>query len=1642
MLRNSLYLAIAAVLFVSSTSHALADGVIKLKKSDRIVWIGGTFAERAQYFGHFEAQLQGSFPDLNLTIRNQGFTGDEVRFRPRSLGFGEPDKHLTLARADVILACFGFSESFDGPAGIKTFEQELRAFVAHTTKQNYSGKGSTRVVLLSPIAHENLHSPNLPDGSKTNPNLELYSKSMAKVAAETKTPFVDLFKLSLQVYESEEKPLTFNGVHMTDSGYERFAPHFCQAVFGEHIHDISKELTAEIAEKNFQYFHRYRAVNGFYIYGGRSLRPNGNPPFTDRYVLENERAKLDEMCEVVDARIWKAAQGTPVKTPVDYSKTRKLYDVPTNFKQPIIIHPPEEAIKKFKVAKGYAVNLFASEVEFPDLKNPVQLTFDSKGRLWVATMPTYPQYQPPNKPDDKLIVLEDTDGDGKADKQTIFADDLHLPTGFELGDGGAYVAQEPNLVFLKDTDGDGKYDFKRILLGGFDSGDSHHAIGAFQWGPGGGLYLHEGTFHITQVESPYGTIRNGHGAVYRFDPTRQMIETFVSYNFANPWGHCFDKWGQNFVADASGGANYFGTAFSLRSVPYEGQDDYGPFKFTYRKQMQQFFKKRVRPTAGCELVSSRHFPPEAQGNYLLNNCIGFQGVLQHTIKDAGSGFAGEEIEPLLFSSDRNFRPTDLQFGPDGALYIVDWFNPLVGHMQHNLRDPNRDHTHGRIWRITYPSRPLVKPIDLDTKSVPELIGLLREYESRVRNRVRLKLREFPRDVVVAELDKWMAGLDKRDKEYTHHLLEALWVKQHHNAVDRKLLDHLLNCNSFEARAAATRVACYWRAYIPEVARILKKQANDKHPRVRLEAVRAASWVNTAAAAEAALEVLKHERDYYIDYSLGEVIRFLEPHWKSAVNNGELFAADNPAGIEYILGSIATVDLAKLPKSAPVYLAMLTRPNVKEQSRLDALAGLAKHKKSTEFAELTAAINYIDQTDAIGAETVIYDLVLMLTRRDPSELVSAKAQFVNWTKTGKRPITRRIGYVALVAADQSVERTYKMAAKSAKTLRDFLTAVQIMPDAGLRGALYPIVEPLLTTLPKNLSALANQKGTVGRYVRIDLPGRRRVLTLAEVEVFSGGQNVARKGKAKQSTVAYNGVASRAIDGNKSGKYQDGGQTHTPDNSRDPFWEVDLGTEFPIESILIWNRSEENGKYADRLDKFKLTVLDSKRRPVFTKSNNPAPKESVRFEIGGSPANAIRRAAINAITYIPGHDAETFETLAGFIQKGDQRNASVRAISRIPRYRWPRDAKIIRPLALSLVNHAKKVDAAERATLGIRSSLQLADDLAGLLPDAKMIRVAIGELGIRIVTIRTIPHRMRYDRPEVVVQAGKPFELVLENTDIMPHNLLLVNPGKMIEVAQAGERMATSPDAFAKGFVPDSKEILHATKLLQAGESQRIVLVAPSEPGDYPYVCTFPGHWRTMAGVMHVVNDVDEYLAKNPIAEPTEVVATRKFVRDWKVAEVKPKIANLSGRSFADGKKLFTSVACFACHQVKGIGGLVGPDLSKMDSKRTRDHILLSMIEPSKEIDKKYQAWIVVDNNGKQYTGLLLKEDKTTLTLMPNPVGIDKCEPIVIKKTEIDIRQASPISLMPAKLLNTMTIEEIMDLMAYIESRGNPDHAVFK
>ena len=876
-LRPGLSMVAACLLLLAGAAGvASAAPGLELRPHDHVVIVGNTLAERMQYFNHFETLLHARFPGHELVVRNLGWSADELTLRLRSKDFQDHGSNLADHAPDVVIAMFGFNESFAGPGGLEKFKRDLAGFLANPysidrytspggdwdrgsagTRAITGTKPPRQIVLVSPLAHENLKRPGLPDGSETNGRLAAYAEAMRQEAERAGAVYVDLFTASREAMAKSPRPWTINGIHVDDHGDAEVARLLDAALFGPAAvsGDLAR-LRAAVAEKNLQFFYDHRAVNGCYIYGGRK-----NPYGTVNFPAEFK--KLRAMIAVRDRRVWDVAQGRSVPDTIDDSGTGEIPAVQTNVKTPAPATTPEESLAKMEIEDGYEVNLFASEVQFPNLANPVQMAFDARGRLWVATMPCYPQYFPGVPVDDKILIYEDTDGDGKADKETVFAGGLHLPTGLEVADGGCYVAQEPNLVFLKDTDGDDRADVREIVLDGFDSADSHHAIGAFASDPGGGLLLMEGTFHQTAVETIRGPKRCSNAGIFRYDRRREEFDVLVSYGFANPWGQTFDRWGQYFVSDASGGANYFGTAFS-------GDIDY-PHKHA---GLKQFLQKQWRPTSGCEFVSSRQFPESAQGNYLLNNTIGFQGVLQYRMREDGSGFAADPVDPLLKSNDPNFRPVDLEFGADGCLYLVDWYNPLVGHMQHSLRDPNRDHAHGRIWRVKAKGRPLVTPTKIAGEPTARVLDALKVYEDRTRYRARAELRARPAAEVVPATDAWVAALDAGDPEHQHHLVEALWVYQSQDVVNEALLDRLLASPEPRARAAATRVLAFWRDRVSDVHGRLRRLVADEHPRVRLEAVRALSFFHDQEAINVALESLVMPQDDYLAYVFRETMQTL------------------------------------------------------------------------------------------------------------------------------------------------------------------------------------------------------------------------------------------------------------------------------------------------------------------------------------------------------------------------------------------------------------------------------------------------------------------------------------------------------------------------------------------------------------------------------------------------------------------------------------------------------------------------------------------------------------------------------------------------------------------------------------------------
>jgi putative heme-binding domain-containing protein len=1627
-----------------AADEAKPAALLALQPKEHICFIGNTLADRMQHDGWLETLIQYRFSKHDLVFRNLGFAADELTVRPRSQDFGSPEKWLTACKADVVFAFFGYNESFGGEAGLPKFKADLAAFIKSTLGAKYNGKNAPRLVLFSPIAHENVHDRNLPDGNDNNKRLELYTAAMADVAKANNVPFVDLFHSTRDAYGKAKKPLTINGVHLNEEGNRVVAEIIDKALFGasgERDAKLVAKIRDAVKDKDFHWFERYRTTDGFSVFGGRAHVRYHNGQ-TNLVVAQREMEVLDVMTANRDKRVWAVAQGGDLK--VDDSNTPDFVPVITN--KPgagpngahIFLDGGDESIRRMTIAKGLKINLFASEKEFPELAKPVQMSFDSKGRLWAAVWPSYPHWKPKEEMNDKIIILEDTDGDGKADKITVFADHLHNPTGFEFWNGGVLVAQAPDIMFLKDTDGDGKADVRIRVLSGMDSADTHHTANSFVMDPGGALYWQEGVFHHTGVETPWGPpVRNFNAGVFRYEPRAQKFDVYVPFGFANPHGHVFDHWGQDIVVDGTG-ANPYHAALISGHLDHPQKHPHPP----------QVYQQRTRPCPGMEYLSSKHFPAEMQGNLLVANVIGFQGILQYKISDEGSSFAGKEVEPIVYSSDPNFRPSDIKVGPDGAIYFLDWQNPIIGHLQHNLRDPSRDRSHGRIYRVVHEGRPLVKSPKIADEPIEKLLDLLKEPEDRVRYRTRTELTGRDSDKVITATKTWLDKLDPKDAEYQHHVLEGLWLHQSHNVVNLDLLKRVLASPDFRARAAATRVLCYWRDRVPDSLGILKKLAADPHPRVRLEAVRAASFYTVPEAIEVALISADHPTDIYLDYLRTETVKALDKYVKEAIAKKVKINFSTPSGERFFLKNVSTDDLMKMDMTPGVGLELLFRPGVRDENRRKALAELAKLDKKSELTVLLDTVRKQDGEKASQDESVVFDLVRLLTSRRSDELTGARADLEKMSADGKLPVTRQLGYVALIAADNTIDKVWAQATKSPAALEDLVRAMPLIRDPGQRASLYPKVLPLLEGLPAELKKNAPQDdGKSGRFVRIELPGKNRTLTLAEVEVYSAGKNVAREGKASQINEGFGGKASKAIDGNTNGNFGNGGQSHTQENVTNPWWEVDLGKEYPITSIAVYNRTD--GDFGKRLHNFTLKVLNSDRKVVFETIRNPAPAVKADFKIGAeSPERTVRRAAMKALTSVRGQETETFKALERFLKDDTDRHPAVQAMQRIPVGYWPKeDAKALLDV---VVGYVRKVPTKERTTTEVLDALQLGDSLASLLPvdQAKEVRRELGELGVRVLRVGTITDQMLFDKERLVVKAGKPVEIIFENTDLMPHNLVILQPGALEEIGNQAEAQATQPGALERHYVPQSNKVLLSSKLIPPRGSQKLSFNAPAKAGVYPYVCTYPGHWRRMYGALYVVEDLDDYLAdaegylaKHPLPIADDLL---KFVRprkEWKFEELVSSLDELpKGRSFANGKQMFTVANCIACHKLNGVGQEIGPDLAKYDEKLKPADILKDIIEPSFRINEKYQTFIIETNAGKVVTGLIIEEKGDTVKVLENPLA--KTAPVVIKKSDIADRKKSPTSIMPKGMMDKLTREEILDLLAYVIARGDQKHALFQ
>lgn len=543
---------------------------------------------------------------------------------------------------------------------------------------------------------------------------------------------------------------------------------------------------------------------------------------------------------------------------------------------------PELERQTFILPAGFEVNLFAAD---PQIAKPIQMNFDPQGRLWIASSETYPQVAPGATANDKILYLQDLDGDGVSDVTQVFADGLLIPTAVIQGNGGVYVGASTELLHFKDTDGDGKADEKRIVLSGFGTEDTHHIIHTLRYGPESQLYFNQSIYIHSHIETPWGIRRLNAGGMWRFRPETLELSVFAR-GLVNQWGTDFDKYGQTFGTDGAGGEGinymvpgaYYMTAYGAQRILH-GLNPGSP------------------KHCGLEIVESEHLPLDWQGSLLTNDFRGHR-VCRFVISEDGSGYRSQEQQEVIKSDHVAFRPIDVKQGPDGAIYIADWYNPIIQHGEVDFRDERRDHTHGRIWRVTYTGKPTLKAVDYTQLSTHELLKTLEQENRSARSQAKVVLKERGTEILPA-VSQWLAGLEQ-DANRDRLTLEALWIHQSLGQLEPNLLQKCLHSQDHRVRAAATRVIGQLVNKVESPLPLLSERIVDSHPQVRLEAIRALAEVHDPQAVVVALQALNLDVDTNIEYALWLTCRDLEPRWTPALLAGELSLESSPQALPYLL----------------------------------------------------------------------------------------------------------------------------------------------------------------------------------------------------------------------------------------------------------------------------------------------------------------------------------------------------------------------------------------------------------------------------------------------------------------------------------------------------------------------------------------------------------------------------------------------------------------------------------------------------------------------------------------------------------------------------------------------------------------------
>ncbi len=866
---------------VCSTGYAAAQS-FELKPNDVIALTGGSNMERTRFNGYLQTSLIASKPELKIKVRNFGWEGDTVFEQWRDGGQTEKldpkraaaerriqaetgtdswrqqrdwRQQLKEVGATVVIAQFGQMESLNGIEKLPQFIEAYERLI-----EEFADEGR-RVVLVTPVPFEGG-----PHGENPNLKLVAYSTAIKTLAKRLGIHCIDLSPWIIATMPQR----TENGYQLNDAGHHMAAHSIAEGVG---IKPVTNEaVRAQVLEFERLWFDYWRPMNWAFLMGDRTNVPYSKDwKDSTRRIFPQEMEDFRPLLDQAEKNIWAAIEGKPV-TPIGVRSSIPV-EPPTAKPQ-----SPEEELASFQIMDGFAVNLFASEAD--GIVKPIQMRWDERGRLWVACAVSYPQIKPGEKANDYVLVCEDTDGDGKADKFHKFVEGLFMPAGLELGDGGLYVAQGTELLHFKDTDGDDKADTKRIVLGGFGTADSHQMINCINWGFGGELWFTQGHHIYSRVETPYGVETLNRAGVWRYRPRTGHLDPFFQWSSAgaNCWGVTTTEYGQAFHKSGANIGSWFTTPGMVRS------------DLAVNAQAMNLCLAPIKQV-GQEFLHSSMFPKEMQGRIIIGGY--YANLLEwHELKFENGMFSTTRLPNIIETKNNVFRPVEVRMGPDGGIYVADWYNPIIGHYQASYRHPDRDKEHGRIWRVTWKTGQVVKPVNLFKQSVPELLEQLDSKERWAWYQAKRLLIERESKEVITALDAWTP------KQDAYRQLQALSLYEAHETQRPELLKALLRSADARIRAYATRVIGTWArdGKLADALTLLEAQIADEDALVRLEAIVAASYISDERSAVVAARALDKEFNGYHLHALTKTLHVLNPLWsaKPAFEKDEhlIFALQN------------------------------------------------------------------------------------------------------------------------------------------------------------------------------------------------------------------------------------------------------------------------------------------------------------------------------------------------------------------------------------------------------------------------------------------------------------------------------------------------------------------------------------------------------------------------------------------------------------------------------------------------------------------------------------------------------------------------------------------------------------------------------